>query len=193
MPARALVRRPGWSSWSARSGCPERPGHLDRPTSIDFGASTDPERPTSIDLGASTSSERPTSIDFGAILQSIFIVFRGNIVQATRRAARYAEPSFLLADAVLWRVRRRRNNAENRLISSKNRPIDSSRTSSAYELWRLSLLGATWCRFWSPRRTLGLFWALPAHKFNRSWLPALTPIDPLRSTWVPRPTPKHSL
>ena len=121
---------------------------LDRPTSIDFGASTDPERPTSIDLGASTYPERPTSIDFGPILHSIFVVFRGNIVRATRRAARSAEPSFLLAGAVLWRVRRRSDNAENRPSSSKHRPNDSSRTSSACELRRLSILGATWCRFW---------------------------------------------
>ena len=42
-------------------------------------------------------------------------------------------------------------------------------------------------------RTLGRSWALPAHKFDRSWPPGLTPIDPLRSTWVPRPIPKHSL
>ena len=159
---------------------------LDRPTSIDFGASTDPERPTSIDLGASTYPERPTSIDFGSILHSIFDVVRGNIVRAPRCAARSAEPSFLLAGAVLWRVRRRGDNAEDRPSSSKNRPDDGSRTSSAYDLWRLSLLGATWCRFWSPRRTSGRSWPLPAHKLDRSWPPGPTPIDRLRSTWVPR-------
>ena len=120
---------------------------LDRPTSIDFGASTDLERPTSIDLGASTYPERPTSIDFGSILHPIFVVFRGHIVRATRRAARSAEPSFLLAGAVLWRVRRRSNTAENRPSSSKHRPSDSSRTSGACDRRRLSLLGATWCRF----------------------------------------------
>ena len=132
----------------ASSSCQlDLPG-LDRPTSIDFGASTDPERPTSIDLGAATYPERPTSIDFGSILHSIFDVFRGNIVRATRHAARSAEPSFLLAGAVLWRVRRRSDNAENRPSSSKHRPSDSSGTSGACELSRLTLLGATWCRFW---------------------------------------------
>ena len=121
---------------------------LDRSTSIDFGTSTGHERPTSIDLGASMYPERPTSVDFGTILHSIFVVFRCHVARATRRAARCYEPSFLLAGAVLGKVRRRGDNAENRPSSSKNRPDDGSRASSAYKLWRLSLLGATWCRFW---------------------------------------------
>ena len=106
---------------------------------------------------------------------------------------RCAEPSFLLAGAVLWRVRRRGDNAENRSSSSKNRPDDGSRTSCAYDLWCLSLLGATWCRIWSTRRTSERSWPLPAHKLDRSWPPGPTPIERLRSTWVPRPTPKHPL
>ena len=179
--------RAPWSRWL-----------VELATSIDplrstLAASTDSERPTSIDLGASTYPKRPTSIDFGPILHSIFVVFRGNIVRATRHAARSAEPSFLLAGAVLWRVRRRGDNAEDRPSSSKNRPDHRSRTSCAYDLWRLLLLGATWCRIWSPRRTSGRSWPLPAHKLDLSWPPGPTPIDRLRSTWVPQPTPKHPL
>ena len=105
-------------------------------------------------------------------------------MRATRRAARCAEPSFLLAGVVLWSVRRRGDNAENRPSSSKNRPDDGLRTSSAYDLSRLSLLGATWCRFWLPRRTSGRSWPLPAHELDRSWPPGPTPIYPLRS--IPR-------
>ena len=61
---------------------------------------------------------------FGSILGSSFVDFRGSIVQATRLAERSAEPSFLLAGAVLWRVRRRGDNVENRPSLSKNRPDD---------------------------------------------------------------------
>ena len=103
---------------------------------------------TSIDLGASMYPERPTSIDFGPILHSIFVVFRGDIVRANRHAARCAEPSFLLAGAVLWRVRRHSHNAENRSSLSKHRTGDSSQKSGACELRRLSFLRVTWCRFW---------------------------------------------
>ena len=134
---RARLGRAGWSSWL-----------VEQPTSINFGASTDTERPTAIDLGASMSPERPTSIDFRPILLPIFVVFRGNIVQATRRAARSAKPSFLLAGAVLWRVRRRSDNAKNRPSSSTQRPSDSPQTSSACELGRSSLLDAARSRFW---------------------------------------------
>ena len=133
---------------------------LDRPTSIDFGASTDPERPTSIDLGASTCPARPTLIDFGSILRSIFIVFRGYIVRATRSAARRAEPSFLLAGAVLRRVRWRSDDAEKQRISSQNPLSDGSRTSRPREISRLSFLDATSRRFWSPRHAPVRSWAL---------------------------------
>ena len=122
---------------------------LDRPTLIDFAASTGPERPTSIDLGASTYPERPTSIDFGPILHSIFVVFRCHVVRATRRAARCAEPSFLLAGAVLRRVCTHSDNAENRAISSKHRP------SSMF-----SIPSATQPRFSSPRHAPGCSRAL---------------------------------
>ena len=163
-PLPARLGRPG-STWLARFGFDGRPG---RPRDTIFE-------------------------DPGSAFGSIFVVFRGGLARATRLAGRRAEPLFLLAGAVLWRVRRRGDNAENRLSSSKNRPDDGSRTSSAYDLWRLSLLGATWCRIWSPRRDSGRSWPLPAHKLDRSWPPGPTPIDRLRSTWVPRPTPKHPL
>ena len=136
---------------------------LERPTSIDFAASTGHDRPTSIDLGASTYPERPTSIDFGPILHSISVVFRGSIVRATCCAVRCAEPSFLLAGAVLRRVRTHSDNAENRAISSKNRPDDGSRTSSAYKLWHLSMFSipcATQPRFSSPQHAPGCSRAL---------------------------------
>ncbi len=150
-----------------------------RAASIDFGASTGPARASSIDLGVSTYPERPTSIDFGSILRSILVVFRWQIVRSTRRAARCAKPSFLLAGAVLWRVRTRSDNSEKRHISSQKCPDDGLRTSHAYELSRSLLLNTTWRRFWPPRRTPGRSWALPARKLERSWPPGLTPIDPL--------------
>ena len=177
-----------WQRWCQL----DLPG-LDRPTSIDFGASTGPERPTSTDLGASTLPERPTSIDFASILLSIFIVFRGKIGRPTRRAARCAEPLILLAGAVLQRVGTHGDNAEKRRVSTKNRSNNGSRTSGAYELSRLSLLDTTWRRFWSPRRTPGRSWALPARKLDQSLPPGPTPIDPLRSTWASRGTPSDPL
>ena len=199
-----ILPRAPWSHWLVelvrRSTHFDRLWRFDRPRTANFDRSIDPQRATltlrltpNDQLRSTWAARRTPNDPLRTTLERFFVVFRGNIVRTTRRAARCAEPSFLLAGAVLWRVRRRSDNAENRPISSKNRPNDSSRTSSAYELWRLSLLGATWCRFWSPRRTPGRSWALPAHKLDRSWPPAPTPIDPLRSTWVPRPTPKHPL
>ena len=114
-------------------------------------------------------------------------------MRPTRRAARCAKPSFLLAGAVLRRVRTHRDNAEKRHISSKKRPNDGSRTNLAYELLPSLLPATTWRRFWSPRRTPERSWGLSARKLERSCPPGPTPIDPLRSTWAPRATPSYPL
>jgi hypothetical protein len=124
-------------------------------------------------------------------LRSILVVFRGQVVRPPRRAERYAKPSFLLAGAVLRRVRTHSDNAEKRHVSLKKHPNDGSRTSHASELSRSSLPITTWRRFWSLRRTLGRSWALPTRKLERSWPPGPTPIDPLRSIWAPRATPSY--
>ena len=97
-------------------------------------------------------------------------------------SAQSAEPPFLLAGVVLQRVGTHGNNTEKRGVPTKNRSNNASRTNGAYELSRLSLLDTTWRRFWSPRRTPGRSWALPARKLDQSLPPGPSPIDPLRST-----------
>ena len=81
-------------------------------------------------------------------------------MRATRSAARRAEPSFLLAGAVLRRVRWRSDDAEKQRISSQNPLSDGSRTGRPREISRLSFLDATSRRFWSPRHAPVRSWAL---------------------------------
>ena len=168
---------PACSSWQRWCQL-DLPG-LDRPTSIDFGASTGLERPASTDLGASTLPERPTSIDFASILRSIFIVFRGKIGRPTRRAARCAEPLILLAGAVLQRVGTHGNNAEKRRVSTKNRSNNASRTSGAYEL----------SRFVAPRHHLALILVTSAHLWTLLGAPRAQ-ARPIFAAWTDpdRPT-----
>ena len=163
-----------WQRWCQL----DLPG-LDRPTSIDFGASTGLERPASTDLGASTLPERPTSIDFASILRSIFIVFRGKIGRPTRRAARCAEPLILLAGAVLQRVGTHGNNAEKRRISTKDRSNNASRTSGAYEL----------SRFVAPRHDLAPILVTSAHPWTLLGAPCAQ-ARPIFAAWTDpdRPT-----
>ena len=65
------------------------------------------------------------------VLGSIFVLFRGCSACATRLAAQRAEPLFLLAGAVLSRVRRLGGSIQNRPKSSKIRSDTASRTSCA--------------------------------------------------------------
>ena len=89
--------------------------------------------------------------DFGSIFGSIFEVFRGCIARATRLAARRAEPLFLLAGAVLSRVRRLYRKTKNRRKSTKNRSDDASRTRRARKT-----------RFFRSRTRLGVDFGRPS-------------------------------
>ena len=113
--------------------------------------------------------------DFWSIFGSIFEVFRGCIARATRLAARRAEPLFLLAGAVLSRVRRLCRKTKNRRRSTKNRSDDASRTRRArktrffrsrtrlgVDFGRLSALPSAPGRpFWRPGAPLATLRALP--------------------------------
>ena len=60
---------------------------------------------------------------------TIFAVFRGALVRATGLAAHWAEPSFLLAGAILSRVCRLDKNMQNRKNSREHCSDDASRAS----------------------------------------------------------------
>ena len=64
----------------------------------------------------------------------VFLVFRGCFARASRLAARRGETLFLLTGAVLQRVRRLYENAENRQKSSNNRSDGPARPSRAKKL-----------------------------------------------------------
>ena len=112
--------------------------------------------------GASgNSGTSGTSGDSGAsasILSPIFVVFRGRITGAPRLAARRAEPSFLLAGAVISRVRRLCGKTENRQKSVKNRRKTATmqlRSRASREKRVFSFLDAACHRFWLPWRAPG--------------------------------------
>ena len=108
---------------------------------------------------------------------SIFVVFRGCIARVTRLAVRSAEPLFLLAGAVLSRVRRLCRKTENRSKSTKNRSDGATRTScvkKARFFRSRTRLGVDFVRlgalpdlpgrsFWRPGAPLGTLRALPGH------------------------------
>ena len=84
---------------------------------------------------AGTSGNSGISGASAWIPSPIFVVFRGRSARATRLAKRRAEPSFLLAGAVLSRVRRLRSKAENPRKSTKNGSAVASRTSRVTKTW----------------------------------------------------------
>ena len=108
---------------------------------------------------------------FRGELWSIFVVFRGRFAQASRFPARRAEPLFVLAGAVLQRVRTFCEMPENRQKSKKNRSAGALRTSRmqrtrffrsqrrlGMDFDRLGVLpGAPGCHFWR----LGAYLAAP--------------------------------
>ena len=104
---------------------------------------------------------------------SIFVVLRGKSVRPARRAARCAEPSFLLAGAVLSRVRRLGNIAEKRRKSMARRSDCASRTLRA----RKARFFRSWMRLGVDLGHLGELPGVPGRSF---WRPGVS-LDTLQA------------
>ena len=176
-PLPARLGRPG-STWLARFGFDGRPG---RPRDTIFE-------------------------DPGSAFGSIFVVFRSGLARATRLAGRRAEPLFLLAGAVLWRVRRLDEKSENRRrlatyrsdIASQTsctRTTQSvrSRTRLGVDFGRLGVLpGGPGHSVWRPRPLLGTLRALPGRAEDAPRLSRDAPETPSGCSWAPRGVPRVS-
>ena len=191
--------RPTWSPRVARRAArvaPSRSESLDRLTPSDKSrAKRAPETPRDAIFD-----------DFGSIFGSIFEVFRGYIARATRLAARRAEPLFLLACAVLRRVRRLCEKTENRQKSTKNRFDNALQTGRAtktrfvrsrarlgVEFGRLgALLNAPGRTFWRPGVPLVIPWALPGRAGDAPRRSRDAPKTPSGRSWTPRGVPRVS-
>ena len=101
----------------------------------------------------------------------MFVVFRGSVARASRFAARRAEPLFLLAGAVLQRVRCLSDQAQSRRQSSKIRIENASRSccTGNTRFFRFqTCLGIDFGRF-------GVLPDDPGRSLWRSWAPLWTP------------------
>ena len=156
---------------------------LDQPTSIDFGASTDPERPTSIDLGASMYPERPPSIDFGPISHSISSSFfeltscRQLVVQRDVTNPRFCWQARFLGRFAGVTTTPKIDPVRRKIASTM---VDEQAVRTNYGV------GRSWARlgfdFVHLRAPPGRSRPVPAHELDRSWPPGPIPIDPLRLT-----------
>ena len=89
-------------AWLERlAACSTWPARPWPPNSIDLACARCPEllQVSKIDR------QEHVFVNFRSMLSPIFVDLRGGIARATRLAERSAYPSFLLAGAVLWRVR----------------------------------------------------------------------------------------
>ena len=178
-----------WSLRVARRVVPVAPS---RSKALDRAASSDQSR-------LKRSPERPRDVifdDFGSIWGPISEVFRGCIARATRLKARRAEPLFLLAGAVLQRVRRLSEKARSRRKSSKIGIGNASRscctgntrffrfqTCFGIDFGRFGVLpDAPGCSLWHSGAPLWNLWALSGR----------TEDSPRRSRDAPETLPRRS-